>query len=266
MRLPIWETVKDSDDPADLQLYLDQFPDGIFAALAKRFIARLETSRQKSQQAKQTSVELAQAEERRKLAEQARLDAALKAARARHANELSAARREAKEAQKALEDARHKQATAKKADDKAREESRLAEKATNETKLEVVASVATPASPGSTSAATPFAATRAIIKEAQERLYELNYDVGEIDGLMGNQTRQTILAFEADARITQNNGRLTQATLKALRKAGSLAPWAAIAYSKKTDSWGASWKHTTRKAATAAAIKSVRSGELRHAL
>ncbi|MEM9357841.1 MAG: caspase family protein [Pseudomonadota bacterium] len=250
-----WETVKDSDDPADLQLYLDQFPDGIFAALAKRFIGRLENSKQKSEQAKQTSVELAEAEERRKLAEKARLDAALQAARARHATELATARREAKRAQRALEDAQRKQATAKKADEQAREESRLAEKATNETKLEVVASVATPTSPSRSAAAAPFAATRATIKEAQERLYELNYDVGEIDGLMGDQTRQTILAFEADAKITQNDGRLTLATLEALRKAASLAPWGAIAYSKKSDSWGAAWKHTTRKAATAAAIK-----------
>jgi len=35
MELSFWDSVKDSDDPAMLQAYLDQFPKGTFAALAK---------------------------------------------------------------------------------------------------------------------------------------------------------------------------------------------------------------------------------------
>jgi serine/threonine-protein kinase len=36
-----WEGVKDSDDPDDVKLYLEQFPDGTFAEQAKRKIAEL---------------------------------------------------------------------------------------------------------------------------------------------------------------------------------------------------------------------------------
>ena len=40
-----WETLRDSDSPTDLQLYLDQFLHRVFAALANRFIAQLENSK-----------------------------------------------------------------------------------------------------------------------------------------------------------------------------------------------------------------------------
>jgi serine/threonine-protein kinase len=36
-----WEEVKDSDDPEDLKLYIEQFPSGIYAAEAKKKIAAL---------------------------------------------------------------------------------------------------------------------------------------------------------------------------------------------------------------------------------
>ncbi len=36
-----WQGVKDSDDPDDLALYVEQFPQGMFAALAKKRIAKL---------------------------------------------------------------------------------------------------------------------------------------------------------------------------------------------------------------------------------
>ena len=36
-----WASVKDSDDPAEIQTYLDQYPDGLFAALARTRLKRL---------------------------------------------------------------------------------------------------------------------------------------------------------------------------------------------------------------------------------
>jgi uncharacterized caspase-like protein len=42
----VWQSVKDSDDPAILSAYLAQFPDGTFAPLAKARIAALEQQRQ----------------------------------------------------------------------------------------------------------------------------------------------------------------------------------------------------------------------------
>ena len=41
IELAFWNTIKESTDPADFQAYLDQFPDGVFAGLAKIRITRL---------------------------------------------------------------------------------------------------------------------------------------------------------------------------------------------------------------------------------
>lgn len=41
VELAFWETIKDSTDPADFEAYLAQFPDGVFAALARIRIGRL---------------------------------------------------------------------------------------------------------------------------------------------------------------------------------------------------------------------------------
>jgi len=39
--LEFWRSIKDGSDPADFELYIEQFPQGIYAALARRKIARL---------------------------------------------------------------------------------------------------------------------------------------------------------------------------------------------------------------------------------
>ena len=39
-----WESVKDSDDPADVQVFLDRYPDGTYAELARNRLKRIERS------------------------------------------------------------------------------------------------------------------------------------------------------------------------------------------------------------------------------
>ena len=39
--LEFWRSIKDGSDPADFELYIEQFPNGIYAALARRRIAKL---------------------------------------------------------------------------------------------------------------------------------------------------------------------------------------------------------------------------------
>ena len=41
VELEFWRSIKDNNDPADFDLYLQQFPSGIYAALARRKIAKL---------------------------------------------------------------------------------------------------------------------------------------------------------------------------------------------------------------------------------
>ena len=39
-----WQSVKDSDDPADLEAYLDLYPNGIYEALARNRLRRLQAT------------------------------------------------------------------------------------------------------------------------------------------------------------------------------------------------------------------------------
>jgi hypothetical protein len=90
------------------------------------------------------------------------------------------------------------------------------------------------------------------VKEAQERLYELNYDPGLADGTLGRATEQAIREFEVKSGLTPT-GRLTEGLLRQLRAVGGLKPWGAIVFSEETQKWGMSWSHATRKEAVAAA-------------
>jgi serine/threonine protein kinase len=78
VELEFWRAIKDGNDPDDFELYVQQFPTGIYAALAKRKIAKLrgaaedETSAEAKQQAKKDAEEAARREAaaRSKLAEE----------------------------------------------------------------------------------------------------------------------------------------------------------------------------------------------------
>ena len=89
VELEFWRAIKDGNDPDDFELYVQQFPNGIYAALAKRKIAKLrgvapeETgakAQQASEQEKKEAEEAAKREEeaKRKLGEEkAKLEAQL---------------------------------------------------------------------------------------------------------------------------------------------------------------------------------------------
>ncbi len=86
VELEFWRAIKDGNDPDDFELYVQQFPSGIYAALAKRKIAKLrgvapeETSTKAKEQEKREAEEAAkrEAEVKQKLAdEKAKLEAQL---------------------------------------------------------------------------------------------------------------------------------------------------------------------------------------------
>src|SRR5688572_4906467 len=68
VELEFWRAIKDGNDPDDFELYVQQFPNGIYAALAKRKIGKLrgaaeeETSAEAKQQAKKEAEEAARKE------------------------------------------------------------------------------------------------------------------------------------------------------------------------------------------------------------
>jgi serine/threonine-protein kinase len=146
VELEFWRAIKDGNDPEDFELYVQQFPTGIYAALAKRKIAKLrgvapeETSAKAKEQEKKEAEEAAQreAQVRAKLAEEkARLEEELKRKEEeyRQREAEAEARRLAAEKARAEEDAK-RQAEAERAKKEAaaeRERARLeAEKAKQE--------------------------------------------------------------------------------------------------------------------------------------
>ena len=88
--LEFWRSIKDGSDPADFELYVQQFPSGIYAALARRKIAKLRGLASESQEQEKREIEEAarrETEAREKLAEE---KAAMEAALARREAEFLA--------------------------------------------------------------------------------------------------------------------------------------------------------------------------------
>ena len=86
--LEFWRSIKDGNDPADFDLYVEQFPGGIYAALAKRKSAKLRGLASEGQEQERREIEEAarrEAEARQKLAEE---KAAMEAALARREAEF----------------------------------------------------------------------------------------------------------------------------------------------------------------------------------
>ena len=117
VELEFWRAIKDGNDPDDFELYVQQFPNGIYAALAKRKIAKLkgvapeETGAKAKEQEQREAAEAAkrEAEVKQKLAEEkAKLEAQLAAKEAEYKKrEADAeARRQAEEKARQAADAK----------------------------------------------------------------------------------------------------------------------------------------------------------------
>src|SRR5438874_968976 len=130
VELEFWRAIKDGNDPDDFELYVQQFPNGIYAALAKRKIAKLRGLPLEESSAK------AKEQERKELEEAARREAEAKAKL-----EAEKARLEAEMAKKEEEYKRREveaQARAKQEAEKAKQEAAAAaEKAKQEAAAEL---------------------------------------------------------------------------------------------------------------------------------
>ena len=151
VELEFWRAIKDGNDPDDFELYVQQFPNGIYAALAKRKIAKLrgvapeETgakAKAAAEQEKKEAEEAAkrEAEVKQKLAEEkAKLEAQLAAKEAEYKKrEAEAEARQAAEAKARAEADAKREAEAKAraiAEEKARLEA--IEKAKKEAQAEL---------------------------------------------------------------------------------------------------------------------------------
>lgn len=162
-----WDSVKDSRDPAEVRAYLEKFPNGLFAPLAKIRLRNLEAAK-------------------------------------------------------------------------------------------------TPAPAPSTAASTPpqqqptsapALTSESIIREVQDRLYNLNYMIATRNGRMNDQTREAIRQWQTN--VKQPLGVMTVSQLALLRSAQLPATWGSIAYFSK----GASstvWNRPTREIAEREALAACR--------
>jgi hypothetical protein len=92
----------------------------------------------------------------------------------------------------------------------------------------------------------------AFVREARERLYELNFDPGPFDGPFGEPARRAIREFQQMSNLSPD-GEMSQGLLRRLREAGKLKPWGAIVYARTMEKWGMAWSHESRQAAVASA-------------
>src|SRR2546421_15794 len=119
VELEFWRAIKDGNDPDDFELYVQQFPTGIYAALAKRKIAKLrgvpleESTAKAKEQEKKEAEEAARRETEAKSkleAEKARLEAEMakkeEEYKKREAESQARAKQEAEKARQEAEKAR----------------------------------------------------------------------------------------------------------------------------------------------------------------
>jgi hypothetical protein len=92
----------------------------------------------------------------------------------------------------------------------------------------------------------------ALVREARERLYELNFDPGPFNGPVGEPARRAIREFQQMSNLSPD-GEMSQGLLRRLREAGKLKPWGAIVYARKMEKWGIAWAQESRQAAVASA-------------
>jgi hypothetical protein len=161
MELAFWNTVKDSDSPSVVMSYLERYPEGTFAALAKALIAALEKEQQAQRAARDEEQKRVQAEQRRleetrKAVELKRLEEQSKGQQAATTDELRQAREELRKAREIMEAAEAQRRSAQKSADEARQAAALAGKA-----IEAEAKERTPAAKPKQKAAASCAARTA---------------------------------------------------------------------------------------------------------
>ena len=94
------------------------------------------------------------------------------------------------------------------------------------------------------------------ISEAKRILYNLNYNVGERDGVMNTETRNAIREYQGNMNVAQT-GELTEALLRELRSQRIPTTWGALS-AAVDGAWGASWNYGTREDAERTALEECR--------
>jgi hypothetical protein len=99
-----------------------------------------------------------------------------------------------------------------------------------------------------------------LFNEVRQRLYELNFDPGPLEGPPSEAARQAIREYQQQSNLPPT-GSATMGLLRRLREIGGLKPWGAIVYDKENGKWGMAWAESSRKGAVERARASCGDGK-----
>jgi peptidoglycan hydrolase-like protein with peptidoglycan-binding domain len=102
------------------------------------------------------------------------------------------------------------------------------------------------------SAPTQLQITSAIIAEVQDRLYNMNYNPGAINGRIGRDTMEALRQFQQKAGLPVT-GEIDSTVLAFLRGAKSAQYWGAVAFHPK-GGYAAVWRRSSRREAEQEAL------------
>ena len=214
--LAFWNAVKDSGNPLIIKTYLDRFPQGTFAGLAKAMTDKLAEEEVQKASAKR-EVELARAETARKAAE-AISDATRNQDVAKQSEvmlktkdeAMKAAERDLAAAEKAAQDARIAAQRAK----AERDAMVVAGSSSSETGRTAVAAL--PSMPTIPVATSSAADPSTLTVRLQMQLKRVGCDPGDIDGNWGSKARSALTEFAQNAKLVLPVDEPTEAAFTAV--------------------------------------------------
>jgi uncharacterized caspase-like protein len=215
MEIAFWNAIKDSKSSDLLQTYLNRFPKGTFAELARVLMQQAEKESFAQKEVMRRDEALRRAEDAKLAAERQQREAERKTAESKLAADLKKAQEEAKKTREALAAAEKEREAALKAAENARKQQEDARKSAEM----VVASL--PKATAASEQADDSALTRSIQKE----LRRVGCDPGKEDGMWGSDVRGAIDKFNRHAKAALPNGGPSQDGLAAIiGKKGRVCP------------------------------------------
>jgi uncharacterized caspase-like protein len=206
MEIAFWNAIKDTRSPDLLQTYLDRFPKGTFAGLARALMQQAEKEAVAQKEVARRDNDLRRAEEAKLAAERQQREAERKAAESRFAAELKKAQEEAKKTREALVAAEKEREAALRAAETARKQQDEARKSTETVVASLPRTAATREQPDEA----------ALVRSMQKELRRVGCDPGKEDGVWGSAVSGAIDNYNRYAKAALPNDGPSQDSLAAI--------------------------------------------------
>ena len=243
--LALWKSIKDTKNPALLQSFVDQFPNGRFAKTAQLMIADLKEEQTQLGVAEKRESDAAAAGSEQQLALAQAAEARRKADEAKRGSDYRAALEEARKAREAAEEAGRRQAQAEKAAEEARKRAEASasreETAAAAGAPTAVASLQDEAVTAATADAGPVkrsltADPAILVTDIQKQLKRIGCYNSSVDGKWGDGSRAALEKFASATNTELDAEEPTEEALAALdaSKPGACAQAASSGSDRKT--------------------------------